>query len=499
MIRKPDSSSAHVLLVDLNNFARFPTLPVGLIAAALRRDGIAVEVLSPLAVGARGVPRPARARPWGYLDERLRWWSATTPSRTVRAARELAGRWQSHQRSASGKRLMDAYRDALARGPRIVLISTYLMYHEAVRQMCAAARERRLPVLLGGPSFHTAETRAEWMRVPGLSAIYAGEAEGVVTTLIEGLTEATPCSLLGLTVANGRDGGLAPPIPSLDELPYPDYDDFPWHRYPNRIVSMLSARGCQWGACRFCSDVVTVGGRSFRSRSLDDVLGELAYHRDRYGVRLFCFSDLKLNSDLTVWRGLHERFQVVVPGAKWTCAVHAGPREDEGLTAEDLRRARSAGLVRVTTGLESGSDRVLRSMRKGTSPARLGAFLRAAKEAGISTRVTAFTGYPGEGASDVDETTRFLERSKRYLDRVHLSRLSIQSGTRLAAELDADRASGYGIHRLEPRPRFAVSSHVNRLASDKGYGSAIRRLLKSVHGINRAELRDDARELEGAM
>jgi hypothetical protein len=39
------------LLVDLNNYARFPTLAIGYLVAALRREGIDVEVLSPLAYG----------------------------------------------------------------------------------------------------------------------------------------------------------------------------------------------------------------------------------------------------------------------------------------------------------------------------------------------------------------------------------------------------------------------------------------------------------------
>jgi hypothetical protein len=45
-----------VVLVDLNNFARHPTLAVGLLAAILRRDGFTVDVLSPLAHGVQGVP-----------------------------------------------------------------------------------------------------------------------------------------------------------------------------------------------------------------------------------------------------------------------------------------------------------------------------------------------------------------------------------------------------------------------------------------------------------
>ena len=498
MLDSTRTTPARVLLVDLNNFSRFPTLPVGLMAAVLRREGHEVEVLSPFAVGVPGLPRAARAKPWGYWDERLRWWSATTPSRSVRNLRRAIGRMRPHQRGARSERMLGAFEAALDRRPAIVLISSYLMYHEAIERLCARALARGIPVVLGGPAFHEEETRRGWLAIPGLTGVFAGEAEGSLQALLSAVLEGAP-DPPGFSRPGLPDGGLAEPLADLDALPFPDYADFPWDRYPNRIVSMLTARGCGWGVCKFCSDVVTVSGRTYRSRSLDDVLGELAHHRERHATSLFCFSDLKLNSDLALWRGLHERFAAVVPDAKWTCAVHVGPREDEGLRPEDLRAARAAGLVRITTGLESGSRRLLDSMRKGTAPERLEEFLAAAHAAGISTRMTAFTGYPGEEPTDVDATTRFLERSGRHIERVHLSRLLVQAGTPLEGDLRDGRLEGDGIEVLEERPLFAETGHVDRNVTDGHRKRSIARLLRAVHAINRRPVRDAARELEGAM
>ena len=493
------TGAPRVLLVDLNNFARFPTLPVGLIAAVLRKADHEVEVLSPLAVGVKGIPRAARAKPWGLWDARWRWWSATTPSRAVRATRQALGHMRAHERSSRGHKLMDAVGAALDRRPDVVLVSAYLMYHESVQRMCALAEERGIPVVLGGPAFHNAATRREWLRIPGLTAVFAGEAEGAIARVIASVLGGDQAVIPGLTRAGEPDGGLAPPLTELDLLPFPDYDDFPWERYPNRIVSMLTARGCGWGQCRFCSDVVTVAGRGFRSRSLESVTAELAYHHERHDTALFCFSDLKLNSKLDLWRGLHEHFQREVPGAKWTCAVHVGSRADEGLSAADLLAARRAGLVRVTTGLETGSQSLLNTMKKGTTPERVEDFLAAAHAAGISTRVTAFTGYPGETPADIEETTRLLERVGPHLDRVHLTRLLLHNGTPLERDLEAGRLSGTSLWSLESQPLRAETWHVNAAVNDPRRRTAIRGLLGTVHGINRKPLRTDARELEGAM
>ncbi|MEZ6020803.1 MAG: radical SAM protein [Planctomycetota bacterium] len=394
MISPAFSAGPRVLLIDLNNFSRFPTLPVGLITAVLRKAGHQVEVFSPLSVGASGIPREGRAKPWGYWDERLRWWSATTPSRNVRAFRETLNTLRPHRRSTRGDEMMGALTKALERGPDVVLVSAYLMYHDVCERIAAMAAERGVPVVVGGPAFHGAETRRLWLKIPGLTGLFAGEAEGSIARLVEAIAAGESPTIPGYSTANRggaqdaggsawNDGGLAPPLQDLDQLPFPDYDDFPWDKYPNRIISMLTGRGCGWGVCRFCSDVVTVAGRTFRTRSAANVIDELRHHRERYGTSLYCFSDLKLNSDVEVWRALHEGFPDAVPGAKWTCAVHVGPRKDEGLSRADMQAASRAGLARVTTGFETGSPRLLDAMRKGTDPGRLAEFLAHASEARI--------------------------------------------------------------------------------------------------------------------
>jgi len=118
----------------------------------------------------------------------------------------------------------------------------------------------------------------------------------------------------------GRRAAPRRPAPyrALDELPYPDYSDFPWARYSTRIVSAITGRGC--GACRFCSDITSTAGRTFRSRAAAAVVAEVDHQCGRYDAR-----------------------HVVIDGD--------GSHELDPAT---LRQAAQAGLVRLTTGLESG-------------------------------------------------------------------------------------------------------------------------------------------------
>ena len=116
-------------------------------------------------------------------------------------------------------------------------------------------------------------------------------------------------------------------------MPFPDYSDFPWAAYPNRIVPIITGRGCGWGVCTFCSDVTSTAGRSYRSRSPDNVLSEIASHHRAHGVSRFVFTDLKLNSSVEMWRGLAAGMQAGGPWAQWIGAVHVGPEPDNGLVA----------------------------------------------------------------------------------------------------------------------------------------------------------------------
>ncbi len=493
-------AARRVLLVDLNNFSRFPTLPVGLLTAVLRQRGHQVDVLSPFATGMQGVPRGARAKPWSLVDERLRWWSATTNQPLVRALRQSLERLRRPDAAGRSRALWAEFEQRLAHKPEVVFVSAYLMYRDLVGQMALACASARVPLVVGGPAFYAEETRRAWSSMPGLSGIFAGEAELTIETLLAALARGeSAAGIAGFSPTGAADGGIAPPLLELDRLPPPDYSDFPWERYPNRIASILTARGCGWGVCKFCSDVVTVNGRGFRTRSLEHVLAEMEHLHKTYGVRLFCFADLKLNSALGLWRGLARGIQRAVPGAQWTCSVHVGPRADEGLHEGDLEAASRGGLVRITTGLESASQALLDSMAKGTRPADLARFLEAAKRAQVSTRLTAFSGYPGESAQDLASTAEFLDRCGSSIDRVHFSRFLIQSDTPIDRALRDGLAERQGVDNLERLPAQALVRHTLRGAQASEYRRQVARVLASVHRINRRPLPERAREFEGAM
>ncbi len=498
------SSQRSVLLVDLNNFARYPTLPIGYLAAVLRRANYAVTVFAPLMVGVQGVTREPRPHRFSLFAAKLNYRVATSSRDWVRRWRDRAASKRLSGISSHEAQVLAAVKAEIAAAkPQAVLISTYLMYRDTCAQICLACKEMGIPVIIGGPYFAQPDVIEAWIRLPGLSALVAGEVELRLPLILETLlAKNDPSVHAGVMTADthGRPrGGLAPPLQGLDSVPYPDYSDFPWSAYPNRIVPVITGRGCGWGVCTFCSDVTSTAGRTYRSRSPQNVLSELSEHHQRFGVSRFVFTDLKLNSNIEMWRSIIGGMQDTVAGSRWIAAVHAGTEADNGLSESSLRAAAKSGCVRLTTGLETGSQRMADSMKKGTRLETISAFLHGTAQAGISARCTMILGHPGETADDVEASVEFLARHRRVIERVSLNRLHLVTGTTLhrAVKQKPEKFKGFAI--VHENAGMAHVEHRHDIVHTASHRRAAMRLLTEVHRINSRELSAKAREFEGVM
>lgn len=493
--------SKRVLIVDLNNFARYPSVAIGYLTAVLRAGGYDVQLFAPLSMGVGGVPREARPPWWGRLDLEFRYRTGVSRNKFVRKLRARYAAYHASKLARSKDSIVADFSRRLDDGFDAVLVSAYLMYHPHCVAIGEVCRDRGIPLLLGGPYFACEEVAREWIDTPGLAALVGGEVEPHLCELVRRVVRReSAADLPGVWSRDGEALSLnAPPLTNLDNLPFPDYSQFPWSRYPNAMVPIITGRGCGWGVCTFCSDITSTAGRTFRSRSAGNVMAEIALQNKRHNARLFVFTDLKLNSNLEVWRTLCSQFQETVPGARWIGAVHVGSRGENGLTAAELLEAGKAGMVRLTTGFESGSQRLLNRMAKGVDLKLTSRFMRDANDAGISVRMTMITGFPSEVTADIDETTAFLNEHEALVERLPIYRFQIMSGTRFAQRLERRPERFPEVSDIVLDHRQAKIDHNYAGNADAGYRRAISRLLEVVHRINRKPLRPAARDFEGVM
>lgn len=485
-----------VLMVDLNNFATFPTLAIGTLVAALRNGGHQVRLMCPLAYD---VPAAEREYCETRLDDFQRRLRLST-SQVLRSIRETAFKVHCWRAERTNPRVLAETKRELDAKPDIVLLSAYLQHFNTVRAIAGMAKERGIPVLLGGPMFNEPGTAEAWSRIDGLAAVVGAEVDLSIGDMVRAVCDGEDLlPFPGVVLPDGRRSQAAPPFRMLDQIPIPDYTDFPWDRYPARIVPVMTGRGCQWDKCLFCSDVISTNGRTFRTKSVETVLLEMQELSRRHDSTSFVFLDLKLNSYPEMLRGIAENVQRYVQGAEWVGTVHVDQRKDNGLTRDDLLAAVRGGMRRISFGLESGSQRLLDRMEKGTSVETNSAFIRHAYEAGLSVRCSMFQGFPGETAADMEATAAFLEGHAKYLDRVRFVGFKLSQGTPIHDAVTRRTEVAARVEAEYIDARRARVKFLNPDGRDRPYRRAKARVLEAVYQINRRHLRESARQFDGLM
>ena len=487
---------ADLLFIDLNNFAAYPTLAVGYLIKSLRLSGFLVELLSPLALGVPAFTRDNEETWKDQLLRRLYFSGHPLLSRFHDSLRNIHSYWLSKPHPL----MIREVQLAIAKRPSAILVSAYLSQYAMCVEIGKLAKAANIPVLLGGPFFNLTNVTNEWLNIEGISAIVGGEVDFTISDIVETLLQGGDlCQHKGVFLKGGKKGEFCPPLKQLDKLPVPDFSDFPWDKYPHPIIPVMTGRGCSWGACTFCGDVISANGRTFRSRGIQPVLNELRQQSQIYKSRDFIFLDIKLNSDLEVWNGLIDCFQEYVPGGRWIGTVHVNHKGENGLSPQRLIDAKQAGLTRVSFGLESASQRLLDEMKKGTKIEECSAFIIAAHRAGISVRTSMMLGFPGETAEDLQATRIFLIKHQNALDRVRLSLFKPLPETPFDRMYQRQPQKYKNLKNFKWDYKLARGLYRYYPNQEKAYRKAKRELLDIVYAINSKALSDDANQFNGMM
>lgn len=198
-----------------------------------------------------------------------------------------------------------------------------------------------------------------------------------------------------------------PLLEDLDALPCPDYDGYPLKAYlsPSLVLPYSPSRGCYWQKCAFCCYGLTRKATScYRERSVAKVVADLQNLSAKHGTRRFYFADDTLAPKTMV--KLSRALLDAGLDVEWSTDV----RPEKRFTAARCRVLKRAGCVSVAVGIESGSQRVLNLMEKGTRVPDVQRVIRDLSRAGIAVQVMTFTGFPTETAKEALKTVRLIRR-----------------------------------------------------------------------------------------
>ncbi len=215
-----------------------------------------------------------------------------------------------------------------------------------------------------------------------------------------------------------------------DLTPPASYDGSPqggfYKKFP--IAPILTTRGCPY-LCTFCGSGVNMG-HNLRNRSMGHVMDEMVMLYNDYGVREFHIIDdmfnFYKNRVIEFCQGIKDRNLDI------SYTFPNGLRLNQ-LDRETLQMMKDTGAYAFTVGIESGSQRILNTMKKGLTLELIEEKVNLINAVGLEPSGFFIIGYPGETVDDINATIQFAKRLK--LKRAHFSNFLPLPGTEATKRL----------------------------------------------------------------
>ncbi len=242
-----------------------------------------------------------------------------------------------------------------------------------------------------------------------------------------------------------RDGKVVsnPPavLEDLDRLPCPDFSDFSLDGYmcPEKILPLLTARGCPWGKCTFCTHHHSY--KKYRHRSLDKVTEDIRQLADRHEVRIFNLFDEMIPP------GRFKKFarDILEKGLDICYSAYAKPVS--AFDRKALKLIHDSGCRLLLWGVESASQRILDLMNKGTDTGAVHRVLAVAAQEGIKNLVFVMFGFPGESEEEFFATLSFLEKNRERIHALSKGTFRLLEGSSIAR-----KPLKFGITEIRQQP-----------------------------------------------
>jgi len=236
----------------------------------------------------------------------------------------------------------------------------------------------------------------------GLDVIIKGEPEQTALDLV---TAEKLDGIQGISYRREAKVFHNPPraaMDDLDSLPYPAWDltDKNLYKLPlsdQPFLLLATNRGCPF-SCRFCADHVYYGKR-LRKFSTKRIVDEIEHDIKQAGVDQFLFWAESFTLDRDHALSVADEIISRKLNIGWVC----NSRVDQ-VDPEMLERFKQAGCWMIGFGVESGSQRILDLMAKGTTIEQTRKAVAMAQKAGLQVTAHVMFGYPGETREDLRTT-----------------------------------------------------------------------------------------------
>lgn len=280
-----------------------------------------------------------------------------------------------------------------------------------------------VPIVMGGTVFSDGVPTGWGGGERVADYVVVGAGERPLVEILQG--RADEGAVPGVVRLRGGETVATAPVydKDLDPLGTPDFSDLPLDSYfsPKPVVPLLTSRGCYWRRCAFCSHFQS-SGDVYQLRSIEAVIDELRAHVQR-GVHHFYLADS------VVAPARFAQLAQAILDSGLEINYYAMARAEKQFDRALLEKIVRSGCRFVLWGLESGCQRVLDLMEKGTTVADVERILRTGSEVGLRNHVFVICGFPTEAGEEFQETVDLLVRNRDYIDVVHRTIFSLEENT----------------------------------------------------------------------
>jgi anaerobic magnesium-protoporphyrin IX monomethyl ester cyclase len=245
--------------------------------------------------------------------------------------------------------------------------------------------------------------------------IILGEAEISLKELVGRLMEDKDGEIDDIPgIAFKNDGKLIitkprPIIETLDDLPFPAWDLLDMEAYrkvwksknSSFTLNMVTTRGCPYN-CIWCAKPIY--GNHYNSRSPGNVVEEMLHLKNTYSPDQIWFADDIFGLKPGWAKEFSEKISMHNPGIPFSIQS----RVDLLLGNDQVASLSKAGCKKIWLGIESGSQKILDSMKKGITVEQIRTLSPILRQAGFEQAFFLQLGFPGEEKKDIDETIQLV-------------------------------------------------------------------------------------------
>ena len=312
---------------------------------------------------------------------------------------------------------------------------------DAARLLVGRLKSRGLPIILGGS--HPTVLPEQSIDYTGADMVAMGEGELTLRNVMEAIQQGGDFSKVpslawkcnGRVTVNPR-GDL---IKDIDGLPLPDRSLIDRSAYFGEVI--MTGRGCPFD-CAYCASR-NIWGRRVRLRSVESVIQELEILKKEAGAFEISEEIADARPGRWVVKVLDDTFTVnrkrtldlldqIVDRGLNRFEFTGGVRAD---TLDELMVSKmaAANFRRVTLGVESGSPRILKMIRKGETNEDVRRAVGLLRDAGIYSHAFFMIGLPGETLEDIELTKKLIMEVRP--DHVEINMVTPYPGTDIFEKL----------------------------------------------------------------